>query len=137
MIYPLLPEHIERIFQGKKIFCKYTGKGTPKLHIGNKLLFYASGGIYEIRGEGTITDVEFLTIEEILEKYKEHLFITPSELVSYSKKWERPENRKLLVLTLKSVKRYPKPVKVSKSVTMTGLGLNKRFYQKILSEVSA
>lgn len=132
-IYPLLPEHIERMFRGKDVFCKYTGRGNPRIKEGSKLLFYASGSRFEICGEATIRTIEFLTPEETVGKYEKRLFITREELDNYRNQRDRPPEKKLMVLGLFGVKRYDKPRRTLKAVTMAGQTLSKSEYKELLS----
>ena len=133
-IYPLLPKHIERIFEGRDVFCKYVGKGRPRIGEGSKILFYASGGRFEVLGEAIVQVIEFLTPKEAAAKYEERLFITNEELENYRKQRGRPPGKKLLVLRLTNVIRYDKPHKLSKAVTMAGQTLTDIEYRKLLSE---
>jgi len=133
VIYPLLPEHIERIFRGKDVFCKYVGKGAPSIKEGSKLIFYASGSRFEALGEATIKTIEFLTPEEIITKYENRLFITKEELDNYRNQRNRPPEKKLMVLSLSNIKKYDRPRKTSKTVTMAGQTLSKTEYKKLLS----
>jgi len=133
VIYPLLPQHIERIFQGKDVFCKYVGKGTPSIKEGSKLLYYASGSQFEILGEATIKTIEFITPKEIITKYEKRLFITREELDNYRRLRSRPLEKKLMVLSLSNIKKYDKPRKTSKAVTMVGQTLSKTEYKEMLS----
>ena len=134
MIYPLLPEHIERIFEGRDVFCKYVGKGRPRIGEGSKLLFYALGGRFEVLGEAIVQVIEFLTPKEAATKYEGRLFIANEELEDYRKKEGRPPGKKLLVLRLTNVKKYDKPHKLSKTVTMAGQTLTETEYRKLLSK---
>jgi hypothetical protein len=131
VIYPLLHEHIERIFQGKDIFCKYVGKGIPRIGFGSKLLFYVSGSRSEIVGEATIEAVEFLTPDEIIARYENRLFITKEELDNYRKLRDRPPDRKLIVLSLSKIRKYDRPRRMPKVVTMAGRTLSKDEYRQI------
>lgn len=133
MIYPLLHEHIERIFQGKDVFCKYVGKGNPGLKVGDKLLFYESRGQSRVVGEATIGTIEFLTPEEVIAKYGDRLFITKEELDNYRKLRCRPLDKRLMVLSLYNTRRYKEPFRTSKPVTMAGQTLSKEEYKMMLS----
>lgn len=135
IIYPLLPEHIERIFDRKDVFCKFTATGS-KTTKGHKLLFYSSRGNFEIRGEATVDDVEYLTPDEAIRKYGKRLFITPEEMNSYCAKRDRPPDKKLLVMVLQKIREYPKPHKLEKPIPMSGMVLTDTMYKKILGSVS-
>lgn len=133
VIYPLLREHIERIFQGKDVFCKYVGRGIPSIEVEDKLLFYASGSRGEVLGEATIKAIEFFTPEEIISKYEDRLFVTKNELDDYRRRRNRPLDKKLMVLSLSNITRYEKPFRTLKSLTMAGQTLSKTEYKKLLS----
>jgi hypothetical protein len=126
-IYPFLLDHIERIFVGKDVVCKYVGRGQPSIDKGSKLLFYGSGGRFEIIGEGTIDSAEFLTPAETISKYGMRLFISQKELDEY--KGVRPPERKLFVLVLRKIRKYSKPIKLGKPVTMSGQTITKETYE--------
>ena len=134
LIYPILPEHIERIFQGKDVFCKYIGKGTPRLKVGSKLLFYASRNQYEVLGDAIIIAIESLMPDKIIFKYEDRLFITKEELDNYRIQRDRPADRKLMVLILSNIKKYDRPHRMLKRVSMAGQTLSKEEYKKLLSE---
>jgi hypothetical protein len=130
IIYPFLRDHIERILRGKDVVCKYTGKWHPNIISGSRVIFYASGGSLELLGEGTIRTLEFLTPGEIISTYGRRLFLSKAELERY--RGTRPAEQKLLVVTLSQVNRFPKPVKMLKSITMAGKTLDKEQYTTIL-----
>lgn len=130
IIYPFLRGHIERIFQGRNVVCKYAGKGRPSIAKGSKVVFYASGGSLELLGEGTIKTLEFLIPEEIVSNYGKRLFISDDELIRY--RGNRSAERKLLVVTLSQVHRFTKPVKTPKYVTMAGQTLDKEQYSNLI-----
>lgn len=130
IIYPLLPNHIKRILGGKDIFCKYIGRGVPSIQEGSKVLFYESGGTFQLKGEATIRQIEFLSPENIVSKYRSRLFISTTELEGY--RANRPKERKLLVLSLTHVRRFSRPVELDKYVTMAGQTLDKERYEELV-----
>ena len=132
--YPFLRNHIENIFNGKNVVCKYAGRGKPNLVEGSKVLFYASGGGFEVLGEGAIRRIEFLTPLEILTNYRSRLFISSADLEGY--RGNRPVDKKLLVLTLTSVRRFSIPIKMTKYVTMAGQMFDKSQYEAIATPES-
>lgn len=133
-IFPVLPQHLERIFAGRNVFCKFIGKGKPKLTPGMKILFYSSRGDRQVIGEATINSLEYLVAQEILRKYGDRLFITAEELNNYFRKRNRPADKELLVVILKQIKMYKKPYKLKKPLTMAGLNLTDKLYKEILSQ---
>lgn len=133
IIYPIMKEHFERLESGKDVFCKFVGSGNPKVKIGDKILFYRSGGSKEIVGEATITEMEYLAPDAAASKYGDRLFITKDELKRYVDQRDRPEGKKLLVFVLKDVRKYRKPFKMEKPITMAGLTVTKKVYKGITS----
>ncbi len=130
VIYPFLPEHIERILNGKDVICKYSGRGKPNLSEGSKVLFYASGGSLEMRGEAIIRKIEFLTPRQMLSTYERRLFLTPAEVERY--RGLRSPDQSLLVLTLFRIRRFKRPIKKAKYVTMAGETLTQEQYERML-----
>jgi hypothetical protein len=133
VVYPLLPEHIERLLKGKDVFCKYVGEKPPSVSVGGKLIFYQSGGGKCLVGEATIDRIEFMTPDTIMKEFRDRLFITPDELNKY--RGDRPESKMLLVLLLSQVRRYETPVKPPKVVTMAGCTLSRDQYRKLTSHI--
>jgi hypothetical protein len=134
IVYPLLPEHLQRIFDGKDVFCKFfPGLGKPKIHVGDKVLFYSSGGDYEIRGEATISSLEYSALDQTVRKYEKRLFITPKELNRYAAKRKRPPGKKLMVIVMREIRKYPKPYRLEKPIPMSGIILTEGMYERITS----
>jgi hypothetical protein len=131
IIFPILPEHIQRIFDGKDVFCKYVGRGNPNISIGNHILFYASGK-HEIPGEATISGIEYLSSKEVVEKYMSRLFIDKNELERYRISRDRSPEKRLLVLTLTNAFRYHEPLTPIKNVSMSGLTLSREEFKRQL-----
>lgn len=135
VVYPIRPEHIARLVGGKDIFCKYIGKHRrTKICRGTRLLFYASGGSYEIKGEGIVERIAFHSLDELLKLYRKRLFITEDELVAYKNKFPRPAEEPLLVLALKKIRKFETPIRIPKAVTMAGLSLTKDQYEALIGE---
>lgn len=129
MIYPLLKEHIERIFAGKDVFCKYTGRNF-RIGAGTKILFYASQGSQQVLGEAKVKSVEYLTPDETAKKYESRLFITKDELEKY--RGLRPKEAKILVLQLEGIRKYIQPKVSEKIVTMSGQQLSEIDYRNFM-----
>jgi hypothetical protein len=130
IIYPVLREHANEILSGKNVFCKYVGKGVPSLDIGSRILLYVSHSNFEIVGEGRILKLEFMTPSEILEKHGERLFLSRKELSEYQ--GNRPSDRRLLVATLSNIKKFGKPIRRSRPITMAGETLTLEQYKSLL-----
>jgi hypothetical protein len=130
VIYPVLRKHANRILRGKNVFCKYVGRGVPNLDIGSRILFYVSHSNFEVVGEGKISKLEYMPPSEILMKYSGRLFLSRKELGKY--RGNRPLDRKLLVATLSNIRRFRKPVRRFRPLTMAGETLTSEQYQTIL-----
>lgn len=132
IIFPLLPTHIPRFFDGEKtVFVKFIGsQRTPlRLHVGSKLFFYESERSQEIVGEARIVGISMATAAEIRGRHGAALFLTPDELRKYA---AHRMDKRMLVLNLKNPRRYPTPLKLKKSVTMAGRYMT----EQMLSELN-
>lgn len=124
IILPMSKEFAENIIKlNKTVFVKYTTheptkKTKKRLKEGDKFYIYVTGGTKEIIGEADIINCEYLIKQDVLKKYSKSLAISKEQLDKYSK---GRENKKLLVLSLSNVKKYKKPIKLEKPITMTGL----------------
>lgn len=123
VIYPLPKNLIDRIDKSKNIFIKYlprvpTRKSySLKIREGIKLYIYRSGHNKTIVTEAIIDKVELLFFDEIISKYKNRTIAPYDELIKYV---QDRENKKLLVLHLKNIKKYDNPLKVKVPITMAG-----------------
>lgn len=123
IIYPIPERFSDRLFKGNKdIFVKYTTHEPTKrtkvrIRKGIKLYFYQSGAEKSIIASATIAHFEYLPVAEILSKYAKRLILEDDELKQYSK---GRESKKLLVLELRNLIRYNKPLKMKKPITMAG-----------------
>lgn len=132
VIYPISPELIGRITGKRNVFCKYIGKPQrTRICKGTKLMFYASGGSYEVTGEATVRQVDLLSPADAVGRYRDRLFISKSELDDYTRKFLRPNGALMLVLVLAEIRRYKTPIKLPKPVTMAGLSLTKEKYETL------
>lgn len=137
VVYPIPHDIVNRMLGGgKTVFVKSLPWEKSQLEVGHKVLFYASHRIRAIVGEGTIRDVEYLTPNETLKKHKESLFLTPEELSLYTSKRGRAPSKRLLVLSLEKIKKFPKPVPYGKHITMAGEYLTKQQILKFEKEAS-
>ncbi len=132
-IYPVLGDHIERIFAGKDVFCKFTGERNLGIGVGTKILFYASSSGRKVLGEGTVDKVELLNSEQVISQYGSKLFLTEKELNDYRGATRSPKVR-LLVLSLRNIKRYEPPVVLPKNLTMAGLKLSEKQYLELIAK---
>ncbi|MGA2625738.1 MAG: DUF365 domain-containing protein [Candidatus Bathyarchaeia archaeon] len=135
VIYPLTQDHIERFFRGKTVFVKFLSRGIvpPGLRRGSKLLFYMTGGSKEVLGEARIMDIASATSQDVLENYRDRLFLTATELEDYV--GER-RHKPMLVLTISDVKRYRPPRILSKYITMAGQNVTKQWYENLMKNAT-
>lgn len=127
-IYAVPKETIDRLLDGKKrAFVKVTGHASTKLQPKHKIVFYVSHDKQELVGEGTIEKSEFLTPSDVLEKYKNELFLSEDEFLEYVGKRTR-----VLVLTLRDLKRYKQPVRSKEVITMGGKYISVEDYEDMV-----
>jgi hypothetical protein len=126
-IFPVPVEMTQRLFDAEtKIFIKCLPRSTTRLTPKNKIIFYASHGLKELVGEGTIEKIEFLNTETILSKYKHLLFLNEDECREYIK-----GRRDVLTLTLVNLKKYCPPIKYGKNLTMAGQYITNADYRSL------
>ncbi len=134
--FPVPRWFLERILnEGKTVFVK---PSTLRVKPGMKVVFYASREGQAWLGEAEVESVEFLAnVGEILKKYEKELFLTPKELREYDReraKWHsrgrRP--RPWMVLKLKNIRKYPRPVKPPRFIAVSGRYIKEREYREIL-----
>ena len=138
VVFPLPSHLVNRLFDERKtVFVKYLARpGKTRIKSGQKILFYVSKGRKEILGEGSIKSTEFLTPSETLKKYSHDLFLTKEELESYTKQSSsRNSKKKMLVLRLAELKRFKKPIRYPRPMTMTGELLGKSNYRQLIGRV--
>mgnify|MGYP000088288305 CR=1 FL=1 len=137
--YPVPSNLLDRIFkEGKNVFIKHP-TCYKQLKPGRKVLFYASHEIRGIVGEAAIKNIELMKINQIYEKYGNKVFITKEEAKEYSKPFKtrrqagagKAREVKFLVLELQNVKKYDKPVKPKRFITVGGKYITKREYEEI------
>ncbi|ASJ00343.1 DUF365 domain-containing protein [Thermococcus gorgonarius] len=134
--FPVPKWFLDRILdEGKTVFVK---PSTLKVQPGMKIIFYASREDQGWHGDAEVESVEFFTnIEEIIRNYKDELFLTPEELREYEReraKWHsrgrRP--RPWMVLRLRNIRKYPKPVKPPRFIAVSGRYVKEKEYREIL-----
>jgi len=135
-VYPIPAELADRLFEGNtKVFVKYVARNTTRLEPKHKVIVYASHGSKKLIGEGIIEKVEFLTPQEVLEKYKDQLFLNENELHAYVTRWpSRSSSKEMLTLILKKLKRFPKPIDCNKPITMAGQYLTAEEYSSLIQK---
>ncbi len=134
--FPVPRWFLERILGGgKTVFVK---PSTLRVKPGMKIVFYASREGQAWLGEAEVESVEFFNgVEEIIKKYEKELFLNPKELREYEReraKWHsrgrRP--RPWMVLKLKNIRKYPKPVKPPRFIAVSGRYIKEEEYKEIL-----
>jgi len=133
-IYPIPINLVERFFsENKDVFVKYLRTSTVRLSPKNKIIFYASHGSQELVGEGLIETIEFLTSDEVLEKYITRVFLKKRELEDYIHSQPlRTSSKKMLTVAFSRIKKYDCPIKIVKPVNMGGQYLTKDDYLKLI-----
>ena len=121
MVFPILPKHVERIFAGSNVFCRFLNikslKGI-KIKEGDAFFIYQTQSKKEIVGEAKIKKIEMLTFYKLIKKYEEkNLFAPINDLKIYSK---GRKNKEMLIIKLKDIKKYKKPKKFLSKMTLSG-----------------
>jgi len=132
-IFPVLPEHVQNLFdQGQDVFVKFTK--LTNLRTGSTIVFYVSREKV-LAGEGKVKDIEKLNPEVAWSRYKDRIFLDKEEYNSYIEispiSREERKMRGLTVFTLNKVKRYKKPVRAIYPVTSSGRYLTKEMLDEI------
>lgn len=122
VIYPLPKKIVDRLNESRNIFVKFlphipTKKSRVRLEEGNKLYIYQSGTKKKIVVESVISKIEFLLIEDVFKRYENCTVATRGELNKYV---EGRENKKLMVIHMKNIKKYNIPLKINVPITMAG-----------------
>ena len=135
IVFPILPVFVDRLLvEKRKVFVKYIARNGAQIKPKQKVLFYVSRSSKEIVGEGQIVEIEFLTPDEVFAKHGDKVFLKKDELVQYAlKQPNRDTSKKMLVLVLTRLKRYPKPVKCKKGMTMAGQYLTEDDYKELMT----
>lgn len=134
IIVPIPKDLMDRILTEKRnVVVKYTNKNAYfKIREKNRVLFYESRGSKQIVGEGRIDGVYTLTPKEAWEKFGDKMFIDQKELEAYiSRQPNRTPLKKMLVLVLYRLTRYPEPKKFKKSISMAGQYITKEEYEEL------
>lgn len=133
VIYPVPKQFVDRLLVEKRnVFVKYVrAPGSSKVAKNDKVLFYASQSSKQIVGEAKIENVEFLAPSQALAKYGNKLFINAEELEAY--RANRDPSKKILVLVLSNLRRYPEPKIFKKPITIAGLYITKDEYSELLT----
>jgi len=140
VVYPVPIGFVDRLFvEHRGVIVKYVARTTGlKIAPKHKVVFYGSKGSGEVVGEGTIDALEFLTPNEALEKFGDRLFLDKDELTKYTMHQPtRTLSKRVLVVTLSKLRRYPPGIKYERRMTMAGEYLTKERYDALLARVHA
>ena len=126
--FPVPHYLMNRFFkEGKKVFVK--NSKFKQLNLGSKIIFYASRDVHAFVGEGIIETIEFLMPQDIIQNYKNELFLTEKELNIYA---QEKNVSKFLVARFSEIKKYHTPVKPKRFITMSGKYITKLEYETII-----
>jgi hypothetical protein len=131
IIFPVLPHHLPRFFENHKtVFVKFVGRHSlsGQIHRGSKLFFYESMGNKEVVGEARIVEVSTGTMDEVLARHGDELFLTRTELEQYA---GNRRAQRMLVLVLQDVKKYKVHFRLGKGLTMAGQYMTKAMYLRL------
>ena len=135
VIYPVPGDIVDALFSGgSKVFVKYIPHKSTRLVKGNKVFFYASKGLKSLVGEGVIESIEFLSPENVLDKYSDLLFLNREQFDGYVKmRPTRDPSKEILTLKLVKIKKYKKPIECEKAITMAGRYVSSQEYSNLIS----
>jgi len=123
--FPIPKQFAQRFFEGRDVFVK-PATVFKELKPGMKFVIYQSHEDTGFVGEAKIKAISFADDPmELLEKYRERLFLDEKELKEYVKSQERwgrrkAKKKKWMAIELEEIKKYEKPVKPKRFVTVGG-----------------
>jgi hypothetical protein len=126
IVLPILPEHVSRVFnENRNVLVKYVSKiprkpGKMRLQVGMKVVFYVSRSGRRLAGEGEISFVEFVSMQDAVAKYGGRLLLSESELNSYARQQPRRTEKPILALGLKKLRAYASGITYHKNISMVG-----------------
>lgn len=130
-IFPVLPEHVSKLFDNRRVFVKFT---KLKIETGSTIIFYVSGKKLLV-GEAKVGRTQRLNPDFVWSRYGKMLFLDEEAYKDYvtispiSK--ERRRMRKVTVYELRDVKKYTKPIKTIYPITSSGRYLTKEMIANI------
>lgn len=135
VIYSIPPEFASRVFDHKKsVIVKYSSREviSERLMSCKKILVYEPGSGKSIIGECNILSIELMTFLEVFPKYKNSLFLNEDELRTYS---VGRDEKRMLVFKINNIKKYPVPIILDHSITMSGEYISEDTYQQLMKEL--
>jgi len=132
-IFPILPEHVSRLFEEKRdVFVKFT-KFT-NFRSGSVIVFYVSREKFLI-GEGEIKYFERLDPEIAWSVYGDRIFLDKKDYGRYARispveKVNR-KKKEITIFILRNICKYEKPVKLDYAITPSGRYLTKKMFEDI------
>ena len=136
--FPVPNKLLGRILKEKKnVFIKPAT--LMRLKPSMKIIFYASRENQGYAGEAEIESVEIVkNPTEILEKYKDRMFLTEREFKEYlasQKRWGRVRHKPWMVIVLRNIKEYPKRVIPKRFISVAGRYVRREEYEGIMKSL--
>lgn len=124
--FPIPKQFMDRFFKGKNVFIK-PATVWKELKPGMKFVFYQSHEDTGFVGEAKIKNIQLINDPmKVFEMYGDRVFLTKEELKEYVKSQERwgrkkeKKKRKWLVIELEDIRKYDKPIKPKRFVSVGG-----------------
>ncbi|MFO7966149.1 MAG: DUF365 domain-containing protein [Archaeoglobaceae archaeon] len=124
--FPVPKEYMNRFFEGKDVFVK-PATTYKQLKRGMKFVFYQSHEDTGYVGEATIKRIILMNDPlKFFQTYGDRVFLTEKELKDYLKtqeKWSSKDTKKKrqwMAIELEDIKKYDKPVKPKRFVSVGG-----------------
>ncbi len=124
--FPIPKQYMDRFFKGKDVFVK-PATTFKELKPGMKFVFYQSHEDTGYVGEARIKRIILMNDPmKFFETYGGRVFLTKEELKDYVKtqeKWssrEKKKKRQWMAIELENIKKYDKPVKPQRFVSVGG-----------------
>ena len=136
--FPVPNEFLDKILKERKnVFVKPAT--LTRLKPGMKIIFYASHENQGYAGEAEIESVEIVKNPmEILEKYKDKMFLTEKEFKEYlasQKRWGKVRHKPWMVIVLRNIKEYPKRSMPKRFISVSGRYVRKDEYERIMKSL--
>ncbi len=124
--FPVPKQYMDRFFEGKDVFVK-PATTYKQLKRGMKFVFYQSRQDTGYVGEATIKRIILMNDPlKFFETYGDRIFLAREELKNYlntQEKWssrEQKKKRHWMAIELENIKKYGKPVKPKRFVSVGG-----------------
>jgi hypothetical protein len=122
IIYPLHNHNFDRLKKKKNpVYVKYlthvNSRHATKIHEGDFLFFYRSGGDKSIIGFSKIVKISFKTPLDIEQHYLDRIQMEKNEFEKYI---SNRKSKPLIFLELKEILKFEKPANIDFRMTMVG-----------------